>query len=235
MKHGTGGLNVDACRIGDEARLNPPMRSNSKACRRSYASGRRADTATNFAMTAGGPAHVDGRWPANVMTDGGLDVLEAFPQSAREAIRFFYSPKADRAEREFGMGSAPKRSGEDIKGRKAGSAGTKTAASGLTNTPASNFHPTVKPADLMAWLIRLVTRPGGIVLDPFTGSGSTGIAAVRHGFQFVGIEQSEDYFEIACRRIQAAVDAEASMPRFEREIARAVKAVQLSMFEGVAC
>ena len=92
-----------------------------------------------------------------------------------------------------------------------------------------NIHPTVKPVDLMAWLCRLTTAPMGLVLDPFTGSGSTGIAAVRHGFRFIGVEQSEDYFDIACRRISAAVEAEAVMPRFEREITRAVRAVQLDL------
>ena len=82
----------------------------------------------------------------------------------------------------------------------------------------------------MAWLCRLVTPPGGIVLDPFMGSGSTGIAAVRHGFRFLGIEQSPEYFDIACRRIAHAVEQEERMPRIEREITKAVRAEQLSMF-----
>ncbi len=68
-----------------------------------------------------------------------------------------------------------------------------------------NHHPTVKPTDLMRYLCRLVTPPGGTVLDPFTGSGSTGKAAVLEGFRFIGIEQDADYIDIAARRIAAAV------------------------------
>ena len=70
------------------------------------------------------------------------------------------------------------------------------------------------------------------MLEPFLGSGSTGIAAIHHGFRVVGIEQSPEYFEIAHRRIVAAVAAEDAMPRLDREITRATRALQLSMFEG---
>ena len=66
-----------------------------------------------------------------------------------------------------------------------------------------NKHPTVKPTDLMAYLIRLVTPPGGVVLDPFAGSGSTGKAAIREGFQFIGIEREAEYLAIARARIEA--------------------------------
>jgi DNA modification methylase len=64
-----------------------------------------------------------------------------------------------------------------------------------------NGHPTVKPVDLMRWLCRLVTPPGGLILDPFCGSGSTGVAALAEGFRFVGIEQDENYVAIAERRL----------------------------------
>jgi site-specific DNA-methyltransferase (adenine-specific) len=66
----------------------------------------------------------------------------------------------------------------------------------------TNYHPTVKPIALMRWLCRLITPPNGIVLDPFTGSGSTGAAAMLEGFNFVGIEQDAEYLEIARRRIE---------------------------------
>jgi len=72
-------------------------------------------------------------------------------------------------------------------------------------TPATNFHSTVKPTALMRWLVRLVTPPGGIVLDPFMGSGSTGKACAKEGFRFVGIESNPEYFEIAKRRIDHAM------------------------------
>ena len=64
-----------------------------------------------------------------------------------------------------------------------------------------NTHPTVKPLALMRWLVRLVTPPGGLVLDPFTGSGTTGMACVAEGFRFIGMEKDEGYCEIARRRI----------------------------------
>jgi site-specific DNA-methyltransferase (adenine-specific) len=70
--------------------------------------------------------------------------------------------------------------------------------------PRGNHHPTVKPTDLMRYLCRLVTPPGGTVLDPFMGSGSTGKGSVLEGFRFIGIEREADYFEIACKRIEAA-------------------------------
>jgi len=67
-----------------------------------------------------------------------------------------------------------------------------------------NHHPTVKPVALMRYLCRLVTPPGGVVLDPFLGSGTTGMAAVMEGFRFVGIEREAEYLEIARARIAAA-------------------------------
>jgi site-specific DNA-methyltransferase (adenine-specific) len=70
----------------------------------------------------------------------------------------------------------------------------------------TNHHPTVKSQALMRWLVRLVTPPGGVVLDPFMGSGSTGVAALSEGFGFVGIERDADYFKIAERRIADAAE-----------------------------
>ena len=72
-------------------------------------------------------------------------------------------------------------------------------------TTRANTHPTVKPTDLMAYLCRLVTPPGGVVLDPFMGSGSTGKAALREGFGFIGCEMSPEYTAIARARIEAAL------------------------------
>lgn len=113
------------------------------------------------------------------------------------ASRFFYCPKASRAERNAGLdGFAPKpilwSNGEENPGS--------FQADG-TEREARNPHPTVKPIDLMRWLVRLVTPPGGRVLDPFVGSGTTGCAAVLEGFDFVGIERDADYAKIAEARI----------------------------------
>jgi DNA modification methylase len=75
-------------------------------------------------------------------------------------------------------------------------------ASEQARNPSRNVHPTVKPIELMRWLVRLVTPPDGLVLDPFTGSGTTGCAAVLEGFRFVGIEREPEYAQIARARIR---------------------------------
>jgi len=96
------------------------------------------------------------------------------------ASRFFYVAKASRSDRTDGLPRAWYEEG------------------------AKNGHPTVKPVELMRYLVRLVTPPGGTVLDPFLGSGTTGIAAVREGFDFVGIEKNDEYVELARTRIERA-------------------------------
>jgi site-specific DNA-methyltransferase (adenine-specific) len=83
----------------------------------------------------------------------------------------------------------------------------------FTTQPARNHHPTVKPLSLMRWLVRLVTPPGGVVLDPFTGSGTTGMAAVMEGFAFIGVEQDAEYIEIARRRIAWAQEQQPPLLR----------------------
>ena len=120
--------------------------------------------------------------------------------STTSAARFFYCAKASREDRNEGCEAMKERplnwsSGEANPGSFQ-SAGTKKAA--------KNNHPTVKPTELMRYLCRLITPPGGLVLDPFAGSGSTGRGAVLEGFDFHGIEQSAEYVEIARARIKAA-------------------------------
>lgn len=114
------------------------------------------------------------RWPANILLDPyAAGLLDA---KAGEASRFFYVAKPDGGERNAGLDD---------------------------DGDAGNFHPTVKPVDLMAYLIQLVTRPGGVVLDPFMGSGTTAIAAARHGFTYVGCEKSPEYLALAEKRVAA--------------------------------
>jgi hypothetical protein len=112
------------------------------------------------------------------------------------ASRFYYTAKASRREREAGLEGMP----QGKSGTWGGDEDDLSAGKKLV-LPRANGHPTVKPLALMRWLCRLVTPPGGLILDPFTGSGSTGCAAVLEGFRFTGIEQSEEYCEIARRRI----------------------------------
>ena len=125
---------------------------------------------------------------------------DCFPKRGADsggASRFFYCAKADRAEREIGMESLEAKPLHWSSGDK--NPGSFQAEG--TAKQARNNHPTVKPIDLMAWLCRLVTPSGGLILDPFMGSGSTGIAALRCGFRFVGLDKEQKWVEVAARRI----------------------------------
>jgi DNA modification methylase len=169
LKHGTGALNIDACRVPTEE-----------------ASG--------------------GRWPANVIHDGSDEVLTEFAK---------YGDKGNGWKRNYGE--------DDYLGRQYGGgcfagggyAGGSTycdsgtaarffycAKASKKDRGDGNDHPTVKPAALMRYLVKLVTPPGGTVLDPFMGSGSTGKACAAEGFRFVGIEREREYLEIARKRVE---------------------------------
>ena len=145
LRHGTGGINVEGCRVGTEAVVSlKGLGQNANM----------NDDGWKGIGCRPEPTVSIGRWPANLIHDGSQDVDAVLG----EAKRFFYCPKASKADR-----------GPD------------------------NRHPTVKPSALMAYLVRLVTPPGGLVLDPFAGSGTTGVACIREGFDCVLIEQDETY------------------------------------------
>ena len=198
MKHGTGAINIDGCRVEGQSELSD------------------IDT-------------TGGRWPSNIMHDGSEQVQEIFPTttstevsrqrthkgiwSAGElaeteqlmpaygdqgnASRYFYCAKTSKDERNFGL-----------HGRKSGQYSSDGRAKEIENayqrnkSVSANTHPTVKPVELMRYLVRLVTPKGGLVLDPFMGSGSTGMGAREEDFRFVGIEKEEEYYEIAKARIK---------------------------------
>lgn len=130
-----------------------------------------------------------GRWPANVAHDGSPEVLEALG----EKYRFFFCGKASPGEREAGL-----------EGLSVSAADIEREAGKALSGPKKNIHPTVKPIALMRWLVRMVTPPGGTVLDPFCGSGSTGCAAAREDMEFIGIELDPEYIQIAQARIDHA-------------------------------
>jgi DNA modification methylase len=111
------------------------------------------------------------------------------------ASRFFYTAKTSRAERENGVRQYMPDKAEAPLNWSSGEQSPGTFQAEGTNRAARNHHPTVKPVDLMQWLCRLITPPKGLILDPFTGSGSTGIAALREGFSFIGIEREPEYVE----------------------------------------
>lgn len=123
--------------------------------------------------------------------------------AARFFPQFHYAPKPCRAERDAGIVRAAHRTAGEATGRADGSAGLDSPRAGAGRTSgARNHHPTVKALDLMRWLVRLITPPGGIVLDPFMGSGSTGCAALMEEFSFIGIEAEAEYMALAEQRIR---------------------------------
>lgn len=223
--YGTGALNIDGCRVGVVSGLQRPER------RGKGQTGGWADYTQQIGMY--GTPDGFGRFPANLIHDGSDEVLELFPDSKGgaypakrgqavntafasgqeteggfrkmgddgSAARFFYCAKANKKDRNEGLDDfAPKRDADRIATDGVGGENPRNR----TNTAKVNHHPTVKPTTLMRYLIRLVTPPDGTVLDPFTGSGSTGKAAILEGFRFVGIEQDADYVRIADARIRYA-------------------------------
>lgn len=114
------------------------------------------------------------------------------------ASRFYYVAKASKAERDAGL------DGPEVPRFQGGIGGASIPLKGSPMPTAKNAHPTVKPVALMRWLVRLVTPPGGTVLDPFAGSGTTGVAAALEGLGFLGVEREAEYAEIARARIAGA-------------------------------
>jgi site-specific DNA-methyltransferase (adenine-specific) len=186
LEHGTGALNVDGCRVGTEGGTRK------EGDQKFGWDGSRSGARVMITKTDGG------RWPANLIHDASDEVTSGLG----EASRFFYCAKASKRDREEGLdGFESVRTG-GMQGTADGS--LLTGSGNERTTTRANIHPTVKPTDLMRYLCRLVTPPGGLVLDPFTGSGSTGKAAVLEGFRFLGCELSEEYAAIARARIAAA-------------------------------
>jgi site-specific DNA-methyltransferase (adenine-specific) len=221
LTYGTGGLNIDGSRVGNEEIVT----TNGKGFAGSFEGG---------VNDNGGSTH-QGRWPANVIHDGSDEVVELFPDSkggaypairgksdigafaqggnhkdkpnqaramgdSGSAARFFYCAKASKRDRNEGL------DGFEVKEIHRYGAGLGEGKTPDAPVIEKNHHPTVKPTELMRYLCRLVTPPGGIVLDPFMGSGSTGKAAMYEGFEFVGIELTDEYLPIAKARIEFAIE-----------------------------
>lgn len=204
MEHGTGALNIDACRVptdgeklnygtfhaGGENGLNGT--STFRIHERHYPEGYQPS----------------GRFPANLAHDGSEEVLELFPDvgvssgggmhtrgtPGHESTSVYSAYTGGSQAQSIGLGD----SGSAARFFYCAKASAQDRGDG-------NDHPTVKPNELMRWLVRLVCRKDGIVLDPFCGSGSTGVACVNEGMSFVGIDQDEHYCGIARRRIEDAL------------------------------
>lgn len=174
LKYGVGGINVDGGRI--ETDDNTLRKGEVREPNKEHL----------FAMGglefSGG--HDLGRWPSNIIFKE--------DSNTQEWARYFYCAKASREERDKGLD----RFEEFNSGVGA------LVDGGRAKTKKRNIHPTVKPIDLMRYLCRLITPAGGTVLEPFMGSGTTGIGAIKEGFNFIGIEREKEYFEIAEARIK---------------------------------
>jgi site-specific DNA-methyltransferase (adenine-specific) len=196
LKWGTGGINIDGCRVGTEV---VSTHSNGK--------GNTGDNGIygTYNNIQGGEER-EGRFPANIILDEiAGELLDE--QSGVNSSRFFYQAKVSKQERNMGLdGFSEKQKIYFSKKSRMKEQGTEEdePSAGLERFTSiqKNNHPTVKPVSLMAYLCRLVTPPNGIVLDPFMGSGSTGIAAQLEGFRFCGMEMDGDYFKIAESRIE---------------------------------
>jgi site-specific DNA-methyltransferase (adenine-specific) len=195
-RYGTGALNIDACRVPAPEGSVVRVAHFESGAKRGFGGGLKGGSRTE-------PQRL-GRWPANVIHDGSDEVLAAFPEAPGQLA----PAKNDGDSQGNAVYGALKHVTREPEPRADCGDDGRTAARFFYCAKASradrgtgNSHPTVKPTALMAYLCRLVTPPGGTVLDPFTGSGSTGVAAVREGLRFVGIEAQAAYLEIARQRI----------------------------------
>lgn len=228
LQFGTGGMNIDDCRIDIIGDRRSPLASDGTVHRPNGSCYGKHENSETFDLT-------QGRWPANFIHDGSDEVVNLFPAKAGaaapvkgteqsevtngiygkfndrvpgqfysdtgSAARFFYCAKASKSDRDEGVMLAMVTAAE-MTDREPDTDGLNSPRAGAGRTSgARNNHPTVKPTALMQWLVRLVTPPGGKVLDPFTGSGSTGKACAIEGFEFIGFEMDQHYCEIAKQRI----------------------------------
>jgi site-specific DNA-methyltransferase (adenine-specific) len=225
LKHRTGGIHIDACRIeGNDAKYPdtmPDLRDigkkskdimgadvlsfgqiqnakRKKVVRKSRSEGNvwtNDNSGMDNTKNTFADADPKGRYPSNVMHNG----------LQEEWSRYFYCPKASKAEKNRGLEDLPIKKTSSMSGRRDShdmeGYSIDNDVTGRFVTEKQNVHPTVKPVKLMKYLCRLITPKEGTVLDPFMGSGSTGIAAKDEGFDFIGIEKEKEYFEIAERRI----------------------------------
>jgi site-specific DNA-methyltransferase (adenine-specific) len=227
IEWGTGGINIDACRVP----VTDAVYAKNCSGDRGHGGTRGAGEKGATDIRTGGGSAAQGRWPANLCHDGSDEVVSLFPADAGaaspvrgdepsgvtngiygdfagrvpgqfhgdtgSAARFFYCSKASRKDRNDGLES----SNTPVVSKGATMRDCETVDWSARN---GNDHPTVKPTPLMEWLVKLVTCPGGVVLDPFMGSGSTGRGARLGGFRFIGFDLSGHYVDISGRRIAAA-------------------------------
>tara|TARA_R100001086_G_scaffold248113_1_gene184168 strand:+ start:1334 stop:2644 length:1311 start_codon:yes stop_codon:yes gene_type:complete len=236
LKYGTGGINIDACRIGTDKldknwRVNPSVR-NKETEKHLYGDYNKHNT-HNLKEQGRFPANIildeeagkmldeqsgilgQGHWSKTKTTgfgEFGNGTSEYFGVGEKDktkhgASRFFYCAKASKSERNLGCENMDEKSykvnfRESPKEGSIKKYGIEEALEKLKNLKSKNNHPTVKPIKLMEYLIKLVSKEGAVVLDPFLGSGTTGIACAKLNRNFIGIEKEEEYVKIAEARIK---------------------------------
>jgi len=230
LTHGTGAINVDGCRV--EPTGESRERVGEPSQERRYNKAGATDFAATPSTRGGNPAgrwpanvihdgseEVVGLFP-ETKSGGQNATSESRPgynggwrkpggtghHDSGSAARFFYCAKASKADRDEGCEGLPQTIKQSVAhgDKRHGTLPYTNEPREMKPRPRGNHHPTVKPTALMRYLCRLVTPRGGVVLDPFAGSGSTGKAAVAEGFRFIGIEREAEYVEIAKARIAAA-------------------------------
>jgi|DEB0MinimDraft_3_1074331.scaffolds.fasta_scaffold07060_2 DNA modification methylase len=220
QQFGTGAINVDGCRVGSVSGRWPAnlIHDGSDEVVRMFPAAEKGRARMKGTM---------GRSPFSEIEGSGRNEssnsLRGHNDNGGSAARFFYCAKASQAERSAGLKHREPATVSD------GRTAPNDTAYQRDQTPRRNIHPTVKPIALMRYLVRLVTPPGSTVLDPFMGSGTTGIAAALEGFDFVGIEREPEYLEIAQARIAHWSQRPANRPAKK---APDVLPGQLSLFGG---
>lgn len=234
LTYGTGGLNIDGSRITHNGRRSPAGADGTvkRTTGNTYSeatTGEQFDTnkgrwPANVILDSYAAELLDEQSGITKSGKSGLRTSDGFNANAYGkgmgikagqdngeygdtggASRFFYVAKASKRDRNEGLEELEETTAAEMVDREPDSAGMNSPRAGAGRTSgAKNFHPTVKPTDLMRYLIKLVTPPGGVVLDPFTGSGSTGKAAILEGFSFIGIELTEEYLPIIEGRLKWA-------------------------------
>lgn len=207
LKYGTGAINIDGCRVpyesdADKASARPQGAATAKP-------GALAGKIQNNALRKSFvPTEAQGRFPANLIHDGSDEVLALFPDS-KGALAPVYGKQGNQKCHTGDNGIYGRYEQRDTPMFPRNDSGSAArffycAKASRSERGAGNDHCTVKPIALMRYLVRLVTRKGGVVLDPFMGSGTTGVAAIQEGMNFIGIERDPHYFDIASRRVNDA-------------------------------
>lgn len=199
LTYGTGSLNINGCRV--EGGVRPLIKNAGKPDPRGEGFGGKFGSASEGVTS-------EGRWPANVIHDGSDEVVAAFPQAPGQQGDLKATGRPRPSSGRFGDMAPPHAHVARVEDDKSAARFFYCAKASKKDRGEGNTHPTVKPTDLMRYLCRLVTPPGGVVLDPFMGSGSTGKAAVLEGFRFIGIDMDPNYVEVARKRIEAVIEGD---------------------------